>query len=151
MHSPGPGIRACLVSPDIDDVQIARETAYAHVLGQCAHKRLAFGHTAQACTAIGHTVARTCTVMVHQTQHNTTAVRRRCCSRAWRISCRFFPRVLYIDIDVHHGDGVEEAFYLTDRVMTVSLHKYDGSFFPQVRLSVCLRQLEHVSICIFVY
>ena len=28
-------------------------------------------------------------------------------------------RVLYLDIDVHHGDGVEEAFYLTDRVMTV--------------------------------
>jgi len=27
-------------------------------------------------------------------------------------------RVLYIDIDVHHGDGVEEAFYCTDRVMT---------------------------------
>lgn len=24
-------------------------------------------------------------------------------------------RVLYLDIDVHHGDGVEEAFYLTDR------------------------------------
>lgn len=28
-------------------------------------------------------------------------------------------RVLYIDIDIHHGDGVEEAFYITDRVMTV--------------------------------
>ena len=28
-------------------------------------------------------------------------------------------RVLYIDIDIHHGDGVEEAFYTTDRVMTV--------------------------------
>lgn len=38
-------------------------------------------------------------------------------------------RVLYIDIDVHHGDGVEEAFYTTDRVMTFSLHKY-GEFFP---------------------
>lgn len=25
------------------------------------------------------------------------------------------PRVLYVDIDVHHGDGVEEAFYFTDR------------------------------------
>lgn len=24
-------------------------------------------------------------------------------------------RVLYVDIDVHHGDGVEEAFYLSDR------------------------------------
>jgi len=30
------------------------------------------------------------------------------------------PRgVLYVDIDVHHGDGVEEAFLTTDRVMTV--------------------------------
>ncbi|KAJ9106196.1 histone deacetylase [Naganishia friedmannii] len=42
---------------------------------------------------------------------------------------RYHERVLYIDIDVHHGDGVEEAFYTTDRVMTVSLHKY-GEFFP---------------------
>ncbi|TVY75939.1 Histone deacetylase phd1 [Lachnellula suecica] len=41
------------------------------------------------------------------------------------------PRVLYIDIDVHHGDGVEEAFWSTDRVLTVSIHKYDGmNFFP---------------------
>jgi len=40
------------------------------------------------------------------------------------------PRVLYLDIDVHHGDGVEEAFYLTDRVMTVSFHKYGDYFFP---------------------
>ncbi|KAI9195008.1 hypothetical protein LWI28_010780 [Acer negundo] len=40
------------------------------------------------------------------------------------------PRVLYIDIDVHHGDGVEEAFYFTDRVMTVSFHKYGDMFFP---------------------
>jgi len=38
-------------------------------------------------------------------------------------------RVLYIDIDIHHGDGVEEAFYTTDRVMTVSFHKY-GEYFP---------------------
>jgi histone deacetylase 1/2 len=43
--------------------------------------------------------------------------------------CRFHPRVLYIDIDVHHGDGVEEAFYSTDRVMTCSFHKF-GDFFP---------------------
>lgn len=42
---------------------------------------------------------------------------------------RFHPRVLYIDIDVHHGDGVEEAFYTTDRVMTASFHKY-GEYFP---------------------
>ena len=41
----------------------------------------------------------------------------------------FLQRVLYIDIDIHHGDGVEEAFYTTDRVMTVSFHKY-GEYFP---------------------
>ncbi|KHN81222.1 Histone deacetylase 1, partial [Toxocara canis] len=42
---------------------------------------------------------------------------------------KYHKRVLYVDIDVHHGDGVEEAFYTTDRVMTVSFHKY-GDFFP---------------------
>ncbi|KAF2013885.1 histone deacetylase [Aaosphaeria arxii CBS 175.79] len=33
-------------------------------------------------------------------------------------------RVLYIDIDVHHGDGVEYAFESTDRVFTLSYHKF---------------------------
>jgi hypothetical protein len=45
---------------------------------------------------------------------------------------KYHPRVLYIDIDIHHGDGVEEAFYCTDRVMTASFHKY-GDFFPGER------------------
>lgn len=43
---------------------------------------------------------------------------------------RYHPRVLYIDIDIHHGDGVQDAFYHTDRVMCVSLHKYAQNFFP---------------------
>jgi len=43
---------------------------------------------------------------------------------------KYHSRVLYIDIDIHHGDGVEEAFYTTDRVMTVSFHKYGQHFFP---------------------
>ena len=38
--------------------------------------------------------------------------------------------MLYIDIDIHHGDGVELAFYQSNRVMTVSFHKYTGDFFP---------------------
>ncbi|CAI5962175.1 unnamed protein product [Closterium sp. NIES-64] len=42
---------------------------------------------------------------------------------------KYHARVLYIDIDIHHGDGVEEAFYTTDRVMTVSFHKF-GDYFP---------------------
>ena len=43
---------------------------------------------------------------------------------------KVYPRVLYLDIDVHHGDGVEEAFYHTNRVMTVSFHQYEDEFFP---------------------
>lgn len=43
---------------------------------------------------------------------------------------KYHSRVLYVDIDIHHGDGVQEAFYLTDRVMTLSFHKYGNHFFP---------------------
>ncbi len=41
-----------------------------------------------------------------------------------------YERVMYVDIDVHHGDGVEEAFLDNDRVLTFSLHKYGDGFFP---------------------
>lgn len=47
--------------------------------------------------------------------------------------CRFLERgfrVAYVDVDVHHGDGVQEAFYDTDRVLTISLHQGFGSLFP---------------------
>lgn len=47
---------------------------------------------------------------------------------------RLHSRVLYIDIDIHHGDGVQNAFWTTDRVMTLSFHKFAPStreyFFP---------------------
>eukprot|EP01095_Lingulamoeba_sp_RSL-Kostka_P016159 TRINITY_DN776_c3_g2_i2.p1 TRINITY_DN776_c3_g2~~TRINITY_DN776_c3_g2_i2.p1 ORF type:complete len:435 (-),score=101.23 TRINITY_DN776_c3_g2_i2:185-1489(-) len=43
---------------------------------------------------------------------------------------KYYSRILYIDIDIHHGDGVQDAFYTTDRVMTVSFHKYGNNFFP---------------------
>ncbi|KAK7195604.1 histone deacetylase [Novymonas esmeraldas] len=43
---------------------------------------------------------------------------------------RHFQRVLYVDLDVHHGDGVEGAFYGNHRVMTLSLHQFGNGFFP---------------------
>ncbi|WP_018352853.1 acetoin utilization protein AcuC [Longispora albida] len=39
-------------------------------------------------------------------------------------------RVAYIDIDVHHGDGVQSIFYDDPRVMTVSLHETGYALFP---------------------
>jgi len=60
------------------------------------------------------------------------------------VSDRYHPRVLYIDIDIHHGDGVQEAFYLTDRVMTVSFHKYGNYFFPGTGMMFLLSDTSHL-------
>lgn len=39
-------------------------------------------------------------------------------------------RVAYIDIDAHHGDGVQKAFYETNQVLTISLHESGHTLFP---------------------
>ncbi len=39
-------------------------------------------------------------------------------------------RVAYVDIDAHHADGVQEAFYDTDRVLNISLHESGRHLFP---------------------
>ena len=39
-------------------------------------------------------------------------------------------RVLFLDIDVHHGDGVQNAFYDRADVMTISLHESGKTLFP---------------------
>jgi len=40
-------------------------------------------------------------------------------------------RVAYIDIDAHHGDGVQKAFYHTNQVLTISLHETGYTLFPR--------------------
>jgi len=39
-------------------------------------------------------------------------------------------RVVYVDTDVHHGDGVQAAFYDDPRVLTISLHEHPATLFP---------------------
>lgn len=39
-------------------------------------------------------------------------------------------RVAYVDLDAHHGDGVEHAFWDDPRVLTVSVHESGGTLFP---------------------
>ncbi|GAA54417.1 histone deacetylase 8 [Clonorchis sinensis] len=45
-------------------------------------------------------------------------------------------RILYIDLDLHHGDGVEEAFWYSPRVVTFSVHHAAPGFFPGTGTSV---------------
>lgn len=39
-------------------------------------------------------------------------------------------RIAYVDVDVHHGDGVQNAFYNDARVLTISLHESPATLFP---------------------
>ena len=40
-------------------------------------------------------------------------------------------RIAYVDVDVHHGDGVQAIFWDEPRVLTISIHQYEpGWFFP---------------------
>jgi acetoin utilization protein AcuC len=39
-------------------------------------------------------------------------------------------RIAYVDIDVHHGDGVQAAFWNDPRVLTISLHESPDTLFP---------------------
>jgi histone deacetylase 1/2 len=44
---------------------------------------------------------------------------------------RSYCRVLYVDIDVHHGDAVDAAFRENPRVFTFSIHQHGNQFFPE--------------------
>jgi acetoin utilization protein AcuC len=39
-------------------------------------------------------------------------------------------KIAYVDVDVHHGDGVEAAFYDDPRVLTISMHEHPMTLFP---------------------
>jgi acetoin utilization protein AcuC len=41
-----------------------------------------------------------------------------------------FDRVAYVDVDVHHGDGVQAAFAHDPRVLTVSVHQHPATLWP---------------------
>jgi acetoin utilization protein AcuC len=49
---------------------------------------------------------------------------------AIRVLRRRFDRVLYVDIDAHHGDGVQEIFYRDPNVLTISIHESGRYLFP---------------------
>lgn len=51
---------------------------------------------------------------------------------------KYHARVLYVDIDIHHGDGVEEAFYLTDRCESLCKICHLPDHAGGVLLNLCL-------------
>jgi acetoin utilization protein AcuC len=49
---------------------------------------------------------------------------------AWLLD-QGLDRIAYVDLDVHHGDGVQAAFYSDPRVLTISLHEDPATLWPQ--------------------
>ncbi|MEV6099994.1 acetoin utilization protein AcuC [Nocardia sp. NPDC051981] len=41
-----------------------------------------------------------------------------------------FDRIAYVDVDVHHGDGVQRVFYGDPRVLTISVHQHPATLWP---------------------
>jgi acetoin utilization protein AcuC len=52
------------------------------------------------------------------------------CALACTVLAEAGKRVLYLDVDVHNGDGVSHAFYDRSDVMTISLHENPKTLFP---------------------
>lgn len=48
---------------------------------------------------------------------------------AWMLA-NGVERIAYLDVDVHHGDGVQAAFYDDPRVLTVSVHQHPRTLWP---------------------
>jgi acetoin utilization protein AcuC len=59
-----------------------------------------------------------------------------CLANDCALACRWLTdagyRVAYIDIDAHHGDGVQTMFYSDPSVLTISLHETPETLFPRV-------------------
>ncbi|AQZ10501.1 HOS1 (YPR068C) [Zygosaccharomyces parabailii] len=47
-----------------------------------------------------------------------------------KLRAKGFQRISYVDFDLHHGDGVENAFKYSTNVQTLSLHLFEHGFFP---------------------
>ena len=79
-------------------------------------------HSANIAGGLHHAMADRSSGLLHLQRH-----RRR---HPVRCSTRAYQRIAYVDVDVHHGDGVERIFYDDPRVLTISLHETGQMLFP---------------------
>lgn len=89
--------------------------AAEHVISGAGHRAINISgglHHAMADHASGFCVYNDCAVAI-----------------AWLLA-HGVERIAYVDVDVHHGDGVQAAFYSDPRVLTISLHQHPMTLFP---------------------
>ncbi|KAH9883138.1 hypothetical protein J1614_000508 [Plenodomus biglobosus] len=114
---------------------------FNHSTYDCA--LLAAGGAIEACKAVVEGAVRNAIAIVRPPGHhaestqpsgfcifNNVPIAIRVCQNAYPETCR---KVLILDWDVHHGNGVQHAFYNDPNVLYISLHVYrDGNFYPNL-------------------
>ncbi|KKK18747.1 hypothetical protein P175DRAFT_0532574 [Aspergillus ochraceoroseus IBT 24754] len=127
-----------------DDELIAlehtRDSIYFNKL-TFASSLLSVGGAIETCLAVATRKVKNAIAVIrppgHHAEHdktmgfclfNNVSVAARVCQRQLGDSCR---KILILDWDVHHGNGIQKAFYDDPNVLYMSLHVYqDGKFYP---------------------
>jgi histone deacetylase 6 len=108
---------------------------------ECA--KLAAGGAIEACRAVVQGAVRNAIAIIRPPGHhaestqpsgfcifNNVPIATRVCQADYPTECR---KVLILDWDVHHGNGIQHAFYDDPNVLYISLHVYrDGNFYPNL-------------------
>ncbi|KAF1833144.1 hypothetical protein BDW02DRAFT_589899 [Decorospora gaudefroyi] len=114
---------------------------FNHSTYECA--KLAAGGAIEACKAVVEGAVRNAIAIIRPPGHhaestqpsgfcifNNVPIAARVCQHAYPETCR---KVLILDWDVHHGNGIQHAFYDDPNVLYISLHVYkDGNFYPNL-------------------
>jgi histone deacetylase 6 len=115
---------------------------FNHSTYECA--KLAAGGAIEACKAVVQGAVRNAIAIIRPPGHhaestqpsgfcifNNVPIATRVCQEAYPETCR---KVLILDWDVHHGNGIQHAFYNDPNVLYISLHVYrDGNFYPNLK------------------
>lgn len=114
---------------------------FNHSTYECA--KLAAGGAIEACKAVVEGAVRNAIAIIRPPGHhaessqpsgfcifNNVPIAARVCQNAYPETCR---KVLILDWDVHHGNGIQHAFYNDPNILYISLHVFkDGTFYPNL-------------------
>ncbi|KAI9697741.1 MAG: Histone deacetylase hda1 [Bogoriella megaspora] len=124
----------------IDEAQLGDSIYVNNYTYWCA--RLAAGGAIDACKAVVAGQVKNSVAVIRPPGHhaephkaggfcffNNVSIAARVCQQDFPETCR---KILILDWDVHHGNGVQKAFYDDPNVLYISLHVHlDGHFYPQ--------------------
>ncbi|MEI8055948.1 MAG: acetoin utilization protein AcuC [Actinomycetes bacterium] len=139
VHEPGliAAVRAASIDPRVDD--IARGIGTADVpafAGMHQAARAVCGATLAATRAVHDGRAMHAVNLAGGLHHaSPRSASGFCVYNDIAVSIQYLldrgvQRVAYVDVDVHHGDGVQEAFWNDPRVLTISIHESGRTLFP---------------------